>query len=712
MLAIRGLTGRITSQLVAIVTITIVITSALGYAKLYEVTETNSSIRIDRAARAAASIFTLELSSEYEVINGPTGEPLAVRLKAETAATSLIFRQEYDAILKKIGTTNQGAANLFKLNFETKSFDRFSTTFRRPDGSMPPPASIKLGHPAYDNIINNRPHLGEVPVMGRMRLAYLTPIQLSNGNVAGALAVDVGWVDDLIAARDELRTIIIISAIVILLLVAALGIMMMSSELKPLRGLAKFADNLAKGISHQTVPFKSRSDEVGILAQGMERVVELQNKLAHLAYTDELTGLGNRSNYLKALNQLTYGSQSDLNNCVLIHLDIDGFKQINDMYGQGLGDVVLKQVGEKITSIVGNDASVNRLLSDEFTILISEDLSHKQTSLIGKRLVEGFSKPTVLNTVEIHFTVSVGISLLQFDAENADEAHRNTGLALRKAKESGGNQFEYYTTGMSDALQGQLRFERYLQSAIENREIEIHFQPQINPKTNALTGLEALARWTHKTEGSIPPGKFIPIAEANGMIVDLGTLVLDLACEQAAKWRKDGFDFKHISVNVSPIQLWQGNFIDIVEDMIKTHGIKGSDICVEITEGIFVDHSENRVVSILNSLRELGLLLSLDDFGTGYSSLGYLNRLPFDQLKIDRSFVTGIDKDPRKQHVLQGVIGLGKGLELTVVVEGTETLEEVIAVRDIGCDIVQGYYHAKPCNAQSIPQVVRDISSM
>jgi diguanylate cyclase (GGDEF)-like protein len=706
---IRGITGRITFQLVVIVTITIMITAAIGYTKLYDVTETNASIRIDRAARAAASIFTLTLPTEYEAIYDQAGDPLAVRLKGDTAENSLMFREDYDALLKSIGATNQGAANLFKLNMETNAFDRFSTTFRRPDGSMPPPMSIKSGHPAYDNIINNRPHLGEVPVMGRMRLAYLTPVQFSNGQVAGALAVDVGWVDDLIVARNELRSNIIIYSILILLLVAAFGIFRMSKELLPIRSLAKFAEDLAQGNTEQEVPFKSRKDEIGTLAQSINHVAELQNKLAYLAYTDELTGLGNRSNYLSLLDRAIHEAHNTKNGWVLMHLDIDGFKQINDMHGQIFGDVILKKIGEKVVSIIGENADVSRLASDEFTILINEDLSERQTTQLSQKLIDVFNKPMKINTIEIFLTVSIGITFLKYDAESADEAHRNTNLALRQAKDKGGDQYVYYASCMNDLLQGQIRLERYLQSAISNRKIEVHFQPQVNPMTNTLTGLEALARWNHATKGPISPAEFIPIAESSGMIVELGTLILDLACEQAASWRKEGFDFKHISVNVSPIQLWQGNFIDIVKEMIQKHGILGSDICIEITEGIFVDHTEIRVTNILNALRELDVILSLDDFGMGYSSLGYLNRLPFDQLKIDRSFVSGIDKDHRKQHVLQGVISLGKGLHLNVVVEGAETQEEVNTVKDIGCDSIQGFYYAKPAKADLIPHLVEKI---
>jgi len=706
---LNGITGRITTRLVVIVSVSILITAALGYVKLSEVTATNSAIRIDRAARAATALFTEQLASEFFAIRDQNGRPLAIRLKGSTAEVSLSFRDAHDALLKEIGLTNQGAANLFRLNPETGGFDRFATTFRKPDGSMPPPMSIGSGHPAYDALINNRPHLGEVPVMGRLRLAYLTPIQDSQGAVAGALAVDVGWVDDLVAARNELRTQIIVATGLMLVLVAAFGAVNMSAELKPLRVLAKYADDLAAEAPAGTVPYKSRQDEIGALSQGLERVVALQGKLAHLAYTDNLTGLGNRSRYLGDLDTALSQSLSGKRKWTLVHLDLDNFKQINDAYGQTTGDALLEMVASQIRETAGKDARIARLAADHFTILIGDGSPVDEISALADKLLSAFHQPFQLAAGEIRITGSIGIVLLQHDAKDADEAHRNAGLALRKAK-AGGDQSVFFSSELNDEFQDHIRMERMLRIAIEEREIDIHFQPQIDPSTNRLAGVEALARWTHPAEGPISPGKFIPIAEASGQIVELGTLILDLACEQAAKWREKKFDFKHISVNVSPIQLWQANFVTIVKDALERHSLSGGEICIEITEGVFVDHSEQRIATVLAAIRALGVSLSLDDFGSGYSSLGYLNRLPFDQLKVDRSFVSDIDTDPRKQKVLHGILELGRGLGFNIVVEGAETSEEAAMVKAMGCDAIQGFFFARPAPALLIPEMVMKIA--
>ena len=706
-----GITGRITTRLVVIVSVSILITAALGYVKLSEVTTKNASIRIDRAARAAAALFTEHLSSEFLAIRDRDGRPLAIRLKAETAHTSLSFRDAHDALLKEIGLTNQGAANLFRLNPQTRAFDRFATTFRKPDGSMPPPMSIGKGHPAYDDLINNRPHMGEVPVMGRQRLAYLTPIQDAGGAISGALAVDVGWVDDLNVARNELRTQIAITASLILVLVIAFGTVNMSGELKPLRVLAQYADELAvEARAEDAVPYKDRTDEVGALAQGLERIVILQGRLARLAYTDDLTGLGNRSRYLDNLEACLKDSLSGGQGWALLHIDIDNFKHINDAYGQTAGDTLLKTVAAQIRKIAGDGAHIARMSADNFTMLVRRDVPVAQISELARNLLNALRQSYQVPASNIHLTGSIGIVLLDHDVKDADEAHRNAGLALRKAKADGGDQAVFFSSDLNDDFQDNIRMERMLRTAIDEREIDIHFQPQIIPSTNALAGIEALARWTHPAEGPIPPGKFIAIAEASGQIVDLGTLILDLACAQAAKWRAKKFDFKHISVNVSPMQLWQSNFVDIVKAALDRHGVAGKDLCIEITEGVFVDHSEQRIMKVLVELRALGVSLALDDFGSGYSSLGYLNRLPFDQLKIDRAFISDIDSDLRKQKVLRGILELGRGLGFNIVVEGAETREEVAVVEKMGCDAVQGYFFARPTPALLIPDMVRKIA--
>ncbi|MEQ8738914.1 MAG: EAL domain-containing protein, partial [Hoeflea sp.] len=666
--------------------------------------------RIDRAARAAVALFTHELSSEFEAVRSEDGRPLAIRLKADTAETSLSFRDQHDALLKEIGGINQGAANLFRFNPETGGFDRFATTFRKPDGSMPPPMSIMPGHPAYAHLADGEVHLGEVPVMGRMRLAYLTPIVGPGNAIEGALAVDVGWADDLIVARTELRSEIGLATGVILLLVTSFGAVFMGRQLRPVRVLARYADDLADHPKDGDVPFRSNRDEFGTLALALERLVALKRRLARLAYTDEITGLGNRSRYLADLETAVAESHSGSSNWVLLHVDLDNFLQITEACGQINGDKLLAEVAGKIRHVAGDRARLARRAGDEFTILVDDRNTADEVAWLAENLLETLRQPVLLGCGVVHTTGSIGIVELKNHDDGAEKAHLNAELARRKARRDGGNQAVIFTSELNAEEQHRFELEDLLRSAIANQDLDIHFQPQINPKTRELCGLEALVRWTDPTRGPISPGEFIPVAEASGQIVELGNVVLELACAQAARWRGNGFDFKHISVNVSPIQLWQCNFLEIVRDTLKRHDLSGEDICIEITESVFVDNGEERIAAVLAGIRALGVRISLDDFGSGYSSLGYLNQLPFDQLKVDRCFITDIDQDVRKQKVLHGIVGLARGLGFQIVVEGTETIEEVAVAEEMGCDAVQGYYFARPAPALLIPDMVEKIS--
>lgn len=701
--------GRVTTRLVIVIVFAILTTAVLGYTKLYQVTEKNSFIRIDRAARTAVALFSATLSSEFTAIYSQDGAPLALRLNGNSTSDPLSFRDEYDILLKKIGLINQGAANLFKLNSHTKGFDRFATTFRKPDGSIPSTISIITGHPAYNDIYHNKPHLGEVPVMGRLRLAYLTPIQEPDGSVAGALAVDVGWVDDLIVARNELRGQILAAASLIILFGGIVGFVTMKEELRPLRILARYSNNIASKVNLGSVPYKERKDEIGALSQGLNRVAVLQNRLFQIAFIDEVTGFGNRSRYFSDLETAYNIIVNDRPRATLMHLNLDNFKQINDAFGQRSGDELLRLVAERLSCLLGEEAQIARIATDEFTILI-KNFSQQQNDPRLDTILPELEKPFQLQSGEVYVNSSIGCIDLYQDALDADEAHRYAGLTLRKAKEWEGNQKVNFTTELADMLQDQIKLDRMLRTAIKERAFELYFQPQINPKTLTLVGLEALARWTHPTVGSIAPSVFIPIAEKNGLIVDLGTLILDLACEQAAKWRELKFDFKHISVNVSPIQLWQPDFTNVVSETLQRHGITGEDIFIEITESVFVDQSEDRIERVLRQIRNLGIKMALDDFGSGYSCLGYLNRLPLDQLKVDRSFVAAADKNKRKQQVLKGILELARGLRFDVVVEGVETREETHLLAEMGCRTMQGFFFARPTPAVKIPEQVQKIA--
>lgn len=701
---------RITILLVLSVTVSIALISAIAFMDIDEATEQNAAIRIDRAARAAASIVVHTYPDRFELIRSADGRPLSLRLAVDSPDGVLVYTDAYDALLKEIGLTNEGAANLFRYNMAAGTFDRFVTTFRRPDGSLPPPMSIADGHPAHANLARAMPHVGEVPVMGRMRLAYLTPIVARSGELAGALAVDVGWADDLMAARSRLKSQIFGASAVILALMAAVGVALMRAETKPLRKMAAFANSLASGQTTGPVPFADRKDEIGDLARGLSRVVDLQERLEHLAYTDPVTQMGNRARYLTDLE----GAMRDMEKhpIALLHLDFDGFAKVNEAFGQASGDAVLHQAAARVARTLGSSDRIYRIAGDDFCLIRTRGADPDVSREEAARIIDALRAPIILPEGEIHLDPSIGVVLLPDHAGDPETAHRTACLALRAAKQAVEPGYAIFTDQLQARARRELALEVDLREAIKNQDLQLFYQPQICLHRQKLKGFEALARWPKEDGGFVDPGEFIPIAEKTGLIIELGAWVLDESCRQAREWIDGGVDFDYIAVNVSPIQIWQPNFERLVYTSLKRYRLPAQYLCLEVTENVFIGHDETRMMDVLKKLRGLGVKLSLDDFGTGYASLSYLNRLPFQQLKIDRTFVSQADRDPAKEKLLRVTVGLGKTLGLKVIAEGTEHAGEVQLAKEIGCDGVQGFYFGTPVPACMIEPTLARISAI
>lgn len=695
----NSLTFRVTALLLGFVASGIWIMAVLGYSRIDQVTARDASIRIDRAARAAASITSFAFQNTLAVKRFPDGRPQSIHIVDGSAATVLQPNRDYEAYVLEIASINKGAANVFRWNSATKAFDRFATTFRKPDGTMAPAVSLGSAHPAYGALAEGRTFVGEVPVQGRMRLAYLTPIFDVTADLAGALAVDVGWVDDLYVAREELRGQILFWTSLILVLVASAGVIVMYFEMRPLRSMSRFAHDIASGTDAGTVPYLERSDEIGKLAHGLARVVELQDNLETLAYFDPLTGIANRPRFLADLETVVSASLKGETKASLMMIDLDHFKETNDAYGHAAGDALLKVVTERIRAELRPGDQLYRLGGDDFALISTSSTDLAMISALCASIGREVAKPIHLSQGEARSGVSIGIVLLPRDAKSAEEAHRNADLALREAKSNGRGRFAFFNDELNAAVQNKMTLARLLRLAIEEDGLAVHFQPQVRAADATLHGVEALARWPHPERGFIPPAEFIPVAEATGLIGDLGIWILNESCRVARGWLDTGFAFGHVSVNVSPIQLWQPNFVENVALVLAKHQLPAKYLCLEVTESVFVNTGEDRVMQVLSDLRSLGVTLSLDDFGSGYSSLGYLNRLPLDQLKIDRSFVRDVDQDLRRQNLLKGIAALGKGLGLHLVAEGAERAEEVACLKAFGCDAVQGYFFAKPVPA-------------
>jgi diguanylate cyclase (GGDEF)-like protein/PAS domain S-box-containing protein len=448
---------------------------------------------------------------------------------------------------------------------------------------------------------------------------------------------------------------------------------------------------------------------VGTVQDVTERK-EAERQLEQLAYSDPLTGLANRALFKRQLATQIESCALQGRGAALLLIDLDRFKEVNDSLGHAAGDELLIRVAAVLRQELGPRAFIARLGGDEFAVL-AEGCGTSDAALtrLADRLIGRLSGPVDLTEGEAFVGATIGIARLPEHGATAEAAVRNADLALYMAKEAGRGRAQLFEPVHAQAVDQRLDLGRHLRHAVEAGALEAHYQPQVDLKTGRVTGFEALLRWTHPERGPISPAEFIPIAESSGLIVDLGLWVLREACQQGRIWLDAGLPPRSISVNVSPAQIWSVDFETAVSAVLAETGFPAELLCLELTESLFVDHSEQRVSRTLTALSALGVRLALDDFGSGYSSLGYLTRLPFDRLKVDRAFVDGISTAPEKRKLLGGIIALSHGLGMTVVAEGAELPAEADVLGGLDCDLVQGFVFSPPVAAGEAPLVAASI---
>lgn len=398
-----------------------------------------------------------------------------------------------------------------------------------------------------------------------------------------------------------------------------------------------------------------------------------EKRIHYLATHDALTGLPNRRLLEdRAQQAIDYSARSGAG-FALLFIDLDNFKNINDVYGHQVGDFALETIAKILSHSVRGGDTVSRLGGDEFVILLT---SLKTTSLtaaaVARKLIDRFNEPLRLNDLEVTVTVSVGISVCPSDGRDLDELLRKADTALHWTKECGRNSFQFYTAELSARANERILMENELRRALDKGQFELHYQPQVRLETGELKGIESLIRWSHPELGPIAPDRFIKIAEETGLILPIGHWVLRTACAQNRAWQQAGFQPVTVAVNIAAAQLRHPDFIGMVEDVLDETGLEPGWLDLEITEGTAMDRTEDTIAR-LNALKSLGVKLSVDDFGTGYSNLGYLRNFPIDRLKIDRSFVGALPEDPTAASLARAVIALGQSLSLQVVAEGVET---------------------------------------
>ncbi len=424
-----------------------------------------------------------------------------------------------------------------------------------------------------------------------------------------------------------------------------------------------------------------------------------EQRIHRLAYYDALTHLPNRTLFQDRLHTALQSAERQKSWVVLMFLDLDRFKPINDSLGHAAGDRMLKEMATRLLGCVAEDDTVARMGGDEFTLLlqprISREMALNRAIHVAEQILASLVKPFVLEGREFFVTASIGIALSPQDGNELSQLMKNADTAMYHAKERGKNNFQFYQADMNASALERLELESDLRHALDQNEFVLYYQPQFSGDGKRLTGAEALLRWRHPRRGLVPPGDFIPVLEELGLVVDVGDWVISEACRQLKSWHQNKVRVPKVSVNISARQFSDGQLGERIATILKDTGLPPACLELELTESILM-REVNEAMHILDSLKNLGLSIAVDDFGTGYSSLNYLKQFPIDVLKIDRTFVDGLPSGEQDAQIARAIIAMAHSLNLAVIAEGVETHEQLEFLREHGCDEVQGYLFGRP----------------
>jgi len=438
-------------------------------------------------------------------------------------------------------------------------------------------------------------------------------------------------------------------------------------------------------------------------------IKESQDALEYMAHHDGLTGLVNRVLLKSHLDNFVKTRKRDRNIGAVLYLDLDKFKFVNDTYGHAIGDEILQSVAKRLTDSVRNSDIVARVGGDEFIIILSQAVSKESIKYVAEKIVSAISD-SFENIVDdpIYIGTSIGIAIFPEQSSNVDNIIKYADIAMFEAKKRGRNGYQFYYPNMSKDLLEKTSIERDLRSAVLSNEFILHYQPQVDAEKSRVISAEALIRWKHPTIGLMPPIKFINIAEESELIIEIGKWVIFQACSQMVKWKKDNIFIEKISVNVSTIQFLKSDMVQTVKDVLEKTGCDPHDLELEITESVLIENKES-MLKTLEALGSLGVEFAIDDFGTGYSSLSYLKQLPFHTIKIDRSFVAEIPYSQDDIAITKSVVALGKSFNYKVIAEGVETKEQLEFLKNLHCDLIQGFYYSKPMSAKDFANFYKEL---
>jgi len=450
-----------------------------------------------------------------------------------------------------------------------------------------------------------------------------------------------------------------------------------------------------------------------------------EDRLRYLAYYDPLTSLPNRRSFNEQLNRILKRCRRHETGAALMFIDLDHFKRINDSIGHGRGDRLLVEIAKRLTTelreddainyysdtsaedelIPGNSTEIARLGGDEFTVVLADVDNTAHIERVAQRILNALSEPIPLQSHNPVVTPSIGIAVFPQDGEDPDTLVRNADTAMYAAKSQGRACFRFYDEDMNARAVEQLKMEEELRDAMRNHELELRYQPQVDKETGQVVSMEALVRWKHPERGMISPLEFIPVAERTGQIIELGEWVMSEVARHCLYWDSLGLRPFRVCINISPLQFNQSDLPQWIERFLKNSGLDANRLELELTESAIMTDAETNIAK-LRKLKALGLELAVDDFGTGYSSLSYLKRFPIDTLKIDQSFVADLDSADGAA-IVEAIIALSKTLNLRVIAEGIENEKQLAYLISRDCDLLQGFYFARPIYPEDVPDILQ-----
>ena len=443
-----------------------------------------------------------------------------------------------------------------------------------------------------------------------------------------------------------------------------------------------------------------------LISKNEKQQERYQKDIEHQAFYDHLTGLPNRRLLNDRMQHAIKHSERNGLLMAVLFIDCDRFKIINDSLGHVVGDSLLVSIATRLKENVRSSDTVCRVSGDEFAIVLEEVEALTDVDHITKKILESISEPHYLKGHKVFTTVSIGITVYPVDKKDVTDLMASADIAMYHAKKNGGNQYEYFNADMNARSKQRLTLEQDLHEALANHELEIYYQPlnKIGVK-RSIIGVEALLRWHHPKQSMISPVDFIGIAEDTGLIIPIGEWVLMSACQQVKEWEKKGHGKFGVNINLSPRQFIDSNLVSVVENVLNVTGIDPGQLDLEITESTAM-FSIDKTIKILHELKGLGVQISIDDFGTGYSSLSYLQRMPIDNLKIDRSFIKNIQESENDQAFVKTIVTMAHTLGMKVIAEGVELEEQFILLKEMQCEIAQGYLFSKPLPAEDIEHLL------